>query len=108
MKLNTNFTNHIHEVDPETRAYNAIPRYALGEAPEDMEPKEYRCTIAKRALEAGYEEVTLPDTIVDILADIRHLCDTLGLDYAFLDKQAYLAYLKEKYGEAVLKNFGKQ
>ena len=77
------------------KAFDEIPRYALGESPDDLHIHKYRLVIIKRALEAGYEEVTIPETIIDILADIRHLCDEVGLDFGALDKQAYTYYIQE-------------
>jgi hypothetical protein len=35
-------------------------------------------------------------SITDILADLRHLCDKNGLDFATRDKTAYMHYLAEK------------
>jgi hypothetical protein len=83
--------------------YNArfeeIPDYALGEAPETTTLEElaaYRLTTVKRALKAGYEEVTLPDTLTDILADLRHLADHCGVDYEECDQKAHGYYLLER------------
>lgn len=56
--------------------------------------------IAKRALQAAYGDENDPDTcIVDLLADLRHICDTLRLDFAELDRRAYDHYLLEKKGK---------
>jgi len=35
------------------------------------------------------------DAIVDLLADLRHACDLLGLDYAELDRIALSYYRQE-------------
>lgn len=78
------------------RLFDSIPRYALGETPENMENVEYRLVIIRRALEAGYEDTEIPEVIIDILADIRHLCDRLKIDFASVDKKAYEYYLEEK------------
>jgi hypothetical protein len=34
--------------------------------------------------------------VVDMLADLRHLCDVNGWDFADLDRQAYQHYSTEK------------
>jgi hypothetical protein len=40
--------------------------------------------------------VTLEEyDVADMLANIRHLCDTKGWDYGELDKQAYGYYIEE-------------
>ena len=79
--------------------WSDIPNYKLGDAPEELTGIPYRLVVAKRALRAGYEE--LEDyTITDMLADLRHLCDALGLDYGKLDDMAYQHYTEEKRGEA--------
>ncbi len=36
--------------------------------------------------------------IADLLADLRHLCDALGLDFAELDSRAYDHYICELLG----------
>ena len=41
------------DLSPGLKAYNNIPRYALGETPDDIPSHKYRLTIIKRALEAG-------------------------------------------------------
>ena len=79
--------------------FDEIPNYALGETPEDLSsdnPSLYRCIIAKRGLRAAYEEAELPTVIVDMLADLRHLCDALELDFAACDKIAYGHYMSER------------
>jgi hypothetical protein len=41
------------------------------------------------------------DAIVDLLADLRHVCDLLGLDYAELDRIA-LSYYRQELALAAL------
>jgi len=36
--------------------------------------------------------------VCDVLADLRHLCDAYDLDFATIDKQAYLHYSTETAG----------
>lgn len=81
--------------------WDAIPHYPLGTIPDNLPEKDpilYRQVIAKRALIAAYEEPEeVPEeSIRDALADLRHLCDALGLDFGSIDTQAYQAYQKEK------------
>jgi hypothetical protein len=80
------------------RKWNAIRCWPLGAAPDRLpEGNRYRMMVAKRALMSAYEEADVePDTCVaDLLADLRHLCDRLGLDYAKLDRRAYHNYAEE-------------
>ena len=82
--------------------FEAIPYYALGDTPDTMQGEEnldaslYRCITIKRGLVEAYEEAILPDVIVDALADLRHLCDRCGVNFASCDKSAYDHYAKEK------------
>lgn len=65
--------------------------------PESGEPAAYSCCIAKRALLAAYDETNDPQaSVVDLLADLRHLCDRMGWDFAKLDREAYPRYADEK------------
>ena len=78
-----------------------IPDYKLGEVPDDLpeeNPHLYRLIIAKRALLAGHEELDNDGTpiIIDMLTDLRHLCDALGVDFAYCDRIAYGHYIAEK------------
>lgn len=54
---------------------------------------------AKRALlassTADRAEFNPGLAIADVLADLRHLCDRLGLDFARIDKQAHGHYISE-------------
>lgn len=80
--------------------WNEILLHPLGTIPDDLpaeNPLLYRRVIAKRAIVATYEESDLPEAcIVDLLADLRHLCDALGLDFAQLDRAAFLGYATER------------
>ncbi len=82
-------------------AWETIPSMSLGDVPEklmDKHPVTYRQIIAKRAMVAGYEdpESDPAQAVQDALADLRHLCDALGLDFAKLDRAAYAAYIRER------------
>ena len=76
-----------------------IPHYALGEVPDDLpdeNPIFYRQIIAARALRAGYEDVEDTETtVIDVLADLRHLCDVLEIDFANCDRIGHDHYLCE-------------
>ena len=84
-------------------AWAAIPHYPLGQVPEvlpDENPSLYRQVIAKRAILAAYENGDDPEAgVTDLLADLRHLCDALGWDFATLDGAAYRHYAEEKSGD---------
>lgn len=83
----------------ETETFESIPTYELGKTPEDLDWFEYRLVIAKRLLRHGYEAestVEAIESIPDLLADIRHLCDRLGLDYAQMDKDGYRSYIDDR------------
>lgn len=60
-----------------------------------------RVALAKRALtetrEGGPQNGgnDWPEAITDLLADLRHLCDAMNLNYADLDRQAYDHYCAE-------------
>ena len=63
---------------------------------DTMSKRKLSSIIAKRALVAAYNEENDVETcIVDLLADLRHLCDTIGLPFYDLDKQAYVHYSAE-------------
>lgn len=62
-------------------------------------PHRRSAIIAKQALLAAFgEEADLdPEcAVVDLLADLRHLCDCIGLDYANCDRIGYGHYTEEK------------
>jgi hypothetical protein len=78
-----------------------IPNYAIGEIPDDLpdeNPPLYRLVIAKRALHAGYEcaDEDVEACVTDMIADLRHLCDALGIDYYACESSAYGHYTAEK------------
>lgn len=95
-----------HETPPPTppggtpdNRWAAIPDHPAGDLaiPEPEEPAAYSCCIAKRALLAAYDESSDPQaSVVDLLADLRHLCDRMGWDFAKLDRAAYPRYADEK------------
>lgn len=79
--------------------FKRLPYYKLGQTPEhypERYPRRYRAVIAKRALIAAYEEAATPEAVTDLLADLRHLCDVLHLDFAQQDKEARDHYVAER------------
>lgn len=86
-----------------------LPVPAEGMFLEDFATAAERNT--QRGLFAGlalhaYAQRTAPggdeptETLIgDVLADLRHLCDSLGLDFAGIDDQAHRRYLEEIGGE---------
>lgn len=91
--------------------WNAIPHYQIGELPDNLPDQDwilYRKIVAKRAILAGYEDSISGECIVDLLADLRHVCDALCLDFALMDRQAYEHYVNEKATAAKEKNAEKR
>lgn len=97
--------DHSQEIDAAqlSQKWAAIPHFPLGCVPEGLceeQPLLYRRIIAKRALVAGYEDAgeggdTL-QALVDAFADLRHLCDGLGVSFERMSKAGYEAYLMER------------
>lgn len=83
--------------DPVT-AFAEIPVYPMGEVPDNLFDARLSCALAKRVLLArSYDSEVDPETaITDTLADLRHLCERLGVDYYECDARAYRLYLAEK------------
>ena len=80
--------------------WNEIPHCALGEVPgalSEKNPLLCRQIVAKRAVLAAYGEAEPPrQGIADLFANLRHLCDGLGFDFAELDRSGYRHYLGER------------
>jgi hypothetical protein len=58
-----------------------------------------RAKKAKKAIRSQYQNHPsrlVPEDIIDILADIRHLCDERGFCLGDLDRSAYNHYVVEK------------
>lgn len=76
-----------------------IPPSSLNHDPEGLLgaiPANNHLITAKRALLAGYQHPQVTQKISAALADFRHLCDAIGLDFATLDHAAYLQYLADR------------
>ena len=96
---NTEPARFIDPGEDQEKRWDAIPHYSLGDVPEnlpDENPDLYRVIVAKRAILAGYEDWDGGTAIVDLLADLRHLCDALNIDFADLDRVAYGHYTEER------------
>ena len=84
----------------------AIKRYTWDEIMDEVElgklahpepgPAMLRLSMAKIALRSYVQVDDEPEAITDLLSDLRHLCDALGLDFAELDRIAYRHYIEEK------------
>ena len=53
-------------------------------------------------LNKTYDPHGAQENVVDMLADLRHLCDVKGWDFADLDRQAYQHYIEEKFAGGVV------
>jgi hypothetical protein len=63
-----------------------IPNYSLQKTPKnlfDENPLLYRLVVVKRALRAGFgcTEEDMVDCVTDMLTNLRHFCNALGIDY---------------------------
>lgn len=58
-------------------------------------PKQ-RARALKKILTKIYDPYGEHTNVIDVLADLRHLCDRYGYDFAQLDRTAYRHYLDEK------------
>jgi hypothetical protein len=85
-----------------TVEWDDIPDYTLRNTPDDLPLKTYRLAAIKRALKAGYARTRdaapgdLCDYVTNALADLRHLCDALGIDFGDLDRRATGHHSAEK------------
>lgn len=62
-------------------------------------PNQIHVATATQALATVYETVD-DEAVVDMLADLRHLCDARRLDFAKLDRRAFRAYASDMEGGA--------
>ena len=63
-------------------------------------PKE-RATELEKILQRTYDRYGKRDNVIDMLTDLRHLCDVRGWDFADLDRVAYNNYVPEKNEQAI-------
>lgn len=59
----------------------------------------YRAGRAKKAVRSVYKNhyrILTQEDLTDILADLRHLCDSRGWDFCNIDRIAYHHYIQEK------------
>jgi hypothetical protein len=87
---------------PQFKSYTQIPVVERGaKTTRRVGDRKRGAIIAKRALVAGYGEESEPETcIVDLLADLRHICDAIGADFGELDGMAYRHYSEELFGDS--------
>lgn len=55
-----------------------------------------RAECALRAIKSEYRDSDLETNIVDLLADIRHLCDKRGLPFGTLNRLASMHFTDER------------
>ena len=60
-------------------------------------PNRIHVATAEEALKSVYDAVD-ERAIANLLADLRHLCDARGLDFAKIDRRAYRGYADEMAG----------
>lgn len=58
----------------------------------------YRAAKLEAVLSELYEEADLESSLIDLLADARHLADVHDLDFAACDRVGYSHYSTERYG----------
>ena len=63
-------------------------------------PKE-RAKELDRVLKRLYDRYGKRDNVVDMLTDLRHLCDGQGLDFGECDRIAYQNYLPEMVAQSM-------
>jgi hypothetical protein len=79
-----------------------VPNTKLGFDLNELPTVFSRLILLKRAMVEGYgtgDEESHRAVLTDMLADIRHMCDLLDLDFVKLDKTAYSVYINEKGGD---------
>jgi len=90
---------YIEAGEEQEKKFQDIPVYELGETPDSIyaeQPILANCIRIKRAILAGYDsEYEMPMPVVDVLIDLRHLCDAMDLDFADCDRVAYDHYIEE-------------
>lgn len=80
-------------------SWDKLPLPSLIEDLGSGGPKRRRYCAArcKTAIIRAFGKREDPESgVIDILTDIRHLCDQVGLDFANLDRIAYNHYIAEK------------
>ena len=54
-----------------------------------------KATTMLRSTYLNHPTRLVPEDVTDALADLRHLCDRRGYDFAELDRTAYSHYIEE-------------
>lgn len=55
-----------------------------------------RANVLERLLKRTYDKYAQEENVIDMLTDLRHLCDAKGWNFAELDRIAYRYYVPEK------------
>lgn len=81
----------------EQKRFDKIRTWALGDVGKPrLAGAAYRVMVAKRALEAGYEDMDdCGAVVVDALADLMHLCGHVGMEFEDLLRVAEEHYTRE-------------
>lgn len=93
------------EFNPPIADFHDLPRRPsakLGYV-DPLDDNRWRAEAAGAAVRAygvgGYDSEEPATVVADLLADLRHLCDALGVDYDQLDARGQGHYLAEITGE---------
>ena len=65
------------------------------------ENQKKRARKAIRVLNASYDPYDTRSSVVDMLTDLRHLCDVRKIDLTDVLNSSYQHYLEEKKGEEI-------
>lgn len=82
-----------------------VPKLAIADTGDIKADNDARASFGAAVLVAyaervGGESNEVDTQLSDLLADLRHLCDALGLDYDAADATAHMHYCREIHGEA--------
>lgn len=83
-----------------------VPKLAIThggdvQADNDARASFGAAVLAAYAQRVGGDNNELETQLSDLLADLRHVCDALGLDYEAADMTAHVNYWREIHGEAL-------
>jgi hypothetical protein len=83
-----------------------VPKLAITHGGDVQKDNDARASFGAAVLVAyservGGESNEVETQLADLLADLRHVCDALGLDYEAADATAHVNYWREIHGEAL-------
>ena len=88
-------TSYAESGERQEQLWNMIQYHGIGELPDNMNDTELSVALAKRAIVSTFDDPDCTANIVDLLADLRHLCDAIELDYDDCDRVAKNHYENE-------------